>query len=65
MNKIIIHQPVNECIYNIHPVYNLYAANENGEIVHIARNIKTLGNKNHTFYLMCNVKNLVENKNHI
>ena len=33
MNKI----KVNECVYRIHPVYNLYAANENGELIHIIK----------------------------
>ena len=36
MNKIII----NECINNIYPVYSLYTANENGEIILIAKSIK-------------------------
>ena len=52
MNKITI----NECVYNIHPIYNLYAVSENGEILHICKNIKMKGNNNHTGYLVCNAK---------
>ena len=41
MNKIII----NGYIYNIHPVYNLYASNKAGEIFHIGKNEIMVGNK--------------------
>ena len=40
----------------MHPIHNLYAASENSEIIHIAKYIKTIGNKHHTGYFMCNVK---------
>ena len=33
MSKIII----NECVYNVHPVYDLYASDENGNIIHIIK----------------------------
>ena len=47
---------INDCVYRIHPVYNLYAANENGELIHISRKIPTKGVKNHTGYTMCSVR---------
>ena len=50
MGKITI----NESVYNIHPIYNLYAASENGEILHICKNVKMKGNINHSGYLKIN-----------
>ena len=26
---------INKCVYHVHPIYNLYAANENGYIINI------------------------------
>ena len=52
MNKITI----SECVYNIHPIYNSYGANENDEILHICKNIKMKGNIKHNGYLKCVVK---------
>ena len=43
-------------VYNIHPVYDLYGANENGYIINIIKRTPIKGNCNHRGYMMCNVK---------
>ena len=52
MNKI----EINECVYNIHPIYNLYAANEDGFIINIVKLEPMKGNKEVNGYMMCGVK---------
>ena len=42
-------------IYNIHPVYDLYAANEDGDIINIV-NKKNIGCKQKNGYMLCSVK---------
>ena len=37
---------VNDCVYNIHPVYDLYGADKDGNIIHIIKKIPNKGNKN-------------------
>lgn len=38
-NEIIYSKKIaiNKCVYNVHPIYNLYAASEDGEIIHIIK----------------------------
>ena len=47
---------INNHVYHIHPVYNLYAANENGELIHIIKKVPIQGTKNHFGYMQCNVR---------
>ena len=47
---------INDCVYNIHPVYNLYSASKDGEIVHIVKQIPNKGFKIKDGYLMCSVR---------
>lgn len=47
---------INECVYKIHPVYNLYAANEAGEVIHIMKKVPLLSNKKHNGYMTCAVR---------
>ena len=28
---------INQCVYNVHPVYDLYASDENGNIINIIK----------------------------
>ena len=42
---------INECIYKIHPIYNLYAASKDGKIIHIIKQVPNAGNKNHNGYM--------------
>ena len=50
---------INDSVYQIHPIYNQYGANENGEIVNISRKVPMKGRKNHHGYMRCDVRNNV------
>ena len=42
---------INNCVYKVHPVYNLYASDENGNIIHVVRQVPRTGNKRKSGYL--------------
>ena len=47
---------INQCVYNVHPVYDLYASDENGNIIHIIKKVPTKGVKKHNGYMHCGVR---------
>ena len=47
---------INKCVYNIHPVYDLYASDESGNIIHIIKKVPMKGNKQNSGYMFCCVK---------
>ena len=53
MNKI----EINKCVYNIHPVYDLYGADKDGNIINIIKKVPTKGNKHVLGYMKCCVRN--------
>ena len=36
---------VNKCVFSVHPVYDLYASDENGNIIHIIKKVPHNGSK--------------------
>lgn len=42
---------INECIYKIHPIYDLYAGSEDGKIIYIIKRVPHKGNKINSGYL--------------
>ena len=42
---------VNGCVHNVHPIYDLYASDENGNIINIIKKVPHKGNKTHRGYL--------------
>ena len=36
---------INNCVYKVHPVYNLYASDENGNIIHLVKQVPSIGQK--------------------
>ena len=52
MNKI----EIENCVYKVHPVYNLYASDGNGNIIHLVRQVPSIGQKHKSGYLMCVVR---------
>ena len=52
MNKI----EINNIVYNIHPIYDLYASDENGEFININKKVTSKGYKHRTGYMQCNVR---------
>ena len=47
---------INQCVYSVHPVYHLYASDENGNIIHIIKKIPTKGNKKRNEYMSCSIR---------
>ena len=45
------HTTINECVYNVHPIYDLYAGSEVGNIIHIIKKVTNKGNNQHNSYL--------------
>jgi len=44
---------INNCVYTIHPVYDLYATDEDGNILYIVKQIPSSGNLKKDGYLAC------------
>ena len=48
---------IKNCVYKVHPVYDLYAANEAGEVINIVKKDPMKGCKNkNNGYMMCAVR---------
>ena len=47
---------IENIIYKVHPVYNLYASDENGNIIHLVKQVPSTGRKNKNGYLSCMVR---------
>ena len=47
---------INENVYRVHQVYDLYAANENGVVIHIIKKVPSKGRKNNNGYMYCCVR---------
>ena len=47
---------INNCVYFVHPVYDLYASDENGNIIHILKKIPNKGRKTNNGYVSCCVR---------
>ena len=52
---------IGKCVYKVHPVYNLYASDENGNIIHLVKQVPSIGQKHKSGYLMCVVRNHGQN----
>ena len=47
---------IENIIYKAHPVYNLYASDENGNIIHLVKQVPNPGQKHKNGYLVCMVR---------
>ena len=52
MNKI----GIEKCVYYVHPEYDLYAANESGDVIHIIKKVLMKGVKSNTGYMRCMIR---------
>ena len=43
---------INNCVYKVHPVYNLYASDGNGNIIHLVKQVPSTGQK-HKMVICC------------
>ena len=56
MNQI----KINNCVYNIHQVYDLYAVDKEGNIINIVKKVPMKGNKDKYGYMLCGVRKYAE-----
>lgn len=47
---------IENCVYRIHPVYDLYAADKDGNVLNIIKMVPYKGNKDHNGYMLCNAR---------
>ena len=47
---------INECVFSVHPIYDLYAADQNGNIIHLVKKVPRKGVVQHNGYLMAAVR---------
>ena len=47
---------INNCIYKVHPIYNLYASDKNGNIINLTKQVPFAGQKQKSGYLLCMVR---------
>ena len=47
---------INECVYYVHPVYDLYASDKKGNLINIVKKVPFIGNEINTGYLQCGVR---------
>ena len=47
---------INNCVYKVHPFYNLYASDGNGNIIHLVKQVPSTGQKYKNGYLFCMVR---------
>ena len=52
---------INNCVYNIHPIYNLYGADKNGYIINIINKKPIKGNINNRGYMISSVRKHAQN----
>ena len=52
MTKITI----DECVYYVHPIYDLYAGSKDGNVINIIKQVPHKGNKTHRGYLNVGVR---------
>ena len=53
---------INNCIYKVHPVFNLNASDENGNIIHLIRQVPNPEQKHKSGYLICMVRKHGQNR---
>ena len=47
---------INECVYSVHPIYNLYASSEDGNVIHIIKQVPNKGKKKYDGYMRFSIR---------
>ena len=50
------HLVIDESVYYVHPIYDLYAASRDGKIIHIIKHLPSNGHNQRNGYLQCCVR---------
>ena len=56
---------INECVYYVHPVYDLYAADKNGNVIHIVKKVSFIGFQHNSGYLRVAVRKYGGKMSHV
>ena len=54
--KLCMKIQMNNSVYKIHPIYDLYAADENGNVMNIVKKVPMKGNENHSGYMYFSIR---------
>ena len=46
----------NDCVYFVHPIFDLYASDENGNVIDIIKKIPNQGIKKNNGYMFCSIR---------
>ena len=52
----MLRMAIDECVYYVHPVYDLYAADKNGNVLHIIEKVPRKGCEQRNGYIKCMVR---------
>ena len=47
---------INDCVYKVHPIYDIYDSDEKGNIINIVKKVPSKGNKNNCGYMQCMIR---------
>ena len=47
---------IGKCVYKVHPIYNLYASDVDGNLINLVRQVPSPGTKHKSGYLVCSVR---------
>lgn len=47
---------INECVFNVHQIYDLYASSKDGNVINIIKQVPHKGNKNNSGYMCCSIR---------
>ena len=47
---------ISNCVYKVHPIYDLYASDKDGNVINIIKEVPHLGHKSSSVYLQCSVR---------
>ena len=47
---------INKCVYSVHPIYDLYASDENGNVINIIKKVPNKGDKKYNGYMCCSIR---------
>ena len=47
---------ISKCVYSVHPIYDLYASDENGNLINIIKKVPSKGKKNNSGYMQCCIR---------
>ena len=56
---------MNDCVYKVHPIYDLYSSDKDGNVMNIVKTIPVKGNEQRNGYIQCVVRKYGGKQKHI